>query len=104
MKKSYFDGSIFSYIGLRFLSAILFVFTLGLAFPWTSCMYYSWQARHTVIEGKRLTFLGSPWSLFAHWVKWWILIFLTLGIYSFWVAVKLEEWKVKNTFFATEGF
>ncbi|HAO6137079.1 TPA: DUF898 domain-containing protein, partial [Listeria monocytogenes] len=51
------------------------------------------------IEGRRLKFQGSAVSLFGHWVKWLLLTIITIGIYGFWVFIKLEDWKVKNTIF-----
>jgi uncharacterized membrane protein YjgN (DUF898 family) len=62
-------------------------------------MIYRWKVEHTVVEGQRLRFEGTAVSLFGQWVKWFILSIITLGIYSFWVKIKLEQWKTKNTFF-----
>ncbi|MCD3195328.1 hypothetical protein G8S49_08090 [Clostridium botulinum C] len=39
-------------------------------------------------------------GLFCNWIKWLLLIIITLGIYSFWVGIALQKWKVKNTEFA----
>ena len=50
-------------------------------------------------EGRRLKFNGSAIGLFDNWIKWLLLIVVTLGIYGFWVHIKLEQWKVKNTTF-----
>jgi len=62
-------------------------------------MFYGWKINHTVIEGKRLKFNGTAMGLFGNWIKWLLLIVVTFGIYSFWVHIKLEQWKVKNTTF-----
>ena len=62
-------------------------------------MFYGWKINHTVIEGKRLKFNGTAMGLFGNWIKWLLLIIVTFGIYSFWVHIKLEQWKVKNTTF-----
>ena len=64
-------------------------------------MIYRWKINHTVINGRRLCFNGTALSLFGHWIKWLLLIIITLGIYSFWVFIALEKWKVKNTSFET---
>ncbi|WP_341271095.1 DUF898 family protein [Syntrophomonas wolfei] len=45
-------------------------------------------------------FTGSAISLFGNWILWLLLTIITLGIYSFWVGIALEKWKVKNTQFA----
>jgi len=39
-------------------------------------------------------------GLFGNWIKWFLLCVITLWIYSFWVFIALEKWKVKNTVFA----
>ena len=73
--------------------------TLGICYPWALCMIYAWKINHTVIEGRRLKFNGSAIGSFGNWIKWLLLIVVTLGIYGFWVHIKLEQWKVKNRTF-----
>ena len=73
--------------------------TFGICYPWALCMIYGWKINHTVIEGRRLRFNGTAVGLFGNWIKWLLLIVVTLGIYSFWVHIKLEQWRVKNTTF-----
>jgi len=63
-------------------------------------MIYSWEAKHTVINGKRLNFDGTPVQLFGMWIKWLVFIIITLGIYGFWVNISLKKWQVKHTRFA----
>lgn len=98
--ESYFDGGLLQYIGWIILGAIVTVFTFGICYPWALCMTYGWRINHTVINGRRLKFTGSAIGLFGNWIKWFILCFITLGIYSFWLWIALEKWKVKNTTFA----
>lgn len=62
-------------------------------------MILGWKTRHTVINGRRLTFTGSAIGLFGNWIKWWSLSIITLGIYSFWLFIAMEKWKVKHTVF-----
>ena len=98
-EKSYFDGGLIELIGLTLVGIVICTLTLGIAYPWALCLTYGWQINHTVIEGKRLHFNGSGISLFANWIKWLLLMIITLGIYGFWVGIALEDWKVKNTQF-----
>jgi uncharacterized membrane protein YjgN (DUF898 family) len=63
-------------------------------------MILQWKTRHTVIDGQRLRFEGTALGLFGQWIKWLLLIIITLGIYSFWVVIAMEEWKTKHTHFA----
>ncbi|MCA9764897.1 MAG: DUF898 family protein [Carnobacterium sp.] len=96
---SYFDGGLFSFIGWNLLGLTVTVFTLGICYPWALCMVYGWRINHTVIEGKRMKFIGSAVGLFGHWIKWFVLSIVTFGFYSFWVSIKLEDWKARNTVF-----
>ena len=97
--KSYFDGGLLRYIGWIMLGSLITSFTCGICYPWALCMIYGWKINHTVVEGRRLKFNGSAVGLFGNWIKWLLLIIVTLGIYGFWVHIKLEQWKVKNTTF-----
>ena len=98
---SYFDGGLFQLLGWYFLGALVTIFTLGICFPWAYCMVYSWEAKHTVICGRRLGFDGTAVGLFGLWIKWFLLIIITFGIYGFWVGISLKKWKTKHTFFVS---
>ena len=97
---SYFDGGLLQLIGWRLLGALITTVTLGICFPWAYCMIYSWEAKHTVINGRRLAFDGTATQLFGKWILWLLLTIVTFGIYSFWLSIKLKKWKVKHTHFA----
>ncbi|WP_233713610.1 DUF898 domain-containing protein [Lederbergia citri] len=99
-RSSYFDGGLFQYIGWVILGIIVTVCTIGICYPWSITMIYGWKINHTVIEGKRMKFHGSAIGLFGHWIKWWFFTLITFGIYGFWVFIKLEDWKARNTTFA----
>jgi uncharacterized membrane protein YjgN (DUF898 family) len=98
--ESYFDGGLLQLIGWRLLGGIITTLTLGICFPWACCMIYGWEAKHTVINGKRLVFDGKATQLFGNWIKWLLLTIITLGIYSFWIGISLKKWRVKHTHFA----
>lgn len=95
--ESYFDGGLFQFIGWVLLGALITILTLGICFPWALCMVYSWEAKHTVIDGRRLYFTGTAVGLFGNWIKWFLLTIITFGIYGFWLNIKLKQWIVKNT-------
>lgn len=59
----------------------------------------NWKVKQTVIDGHRLYFDGTAMQLFGNWIKWLILTVITLGIYSFWFNIKLEQWITKHTSF-----
>lgn len=96
---SYFDGGLLQLIGWRILGTIVTTITLGICLPWSYCMIYRWEAKHTVIDGKRLVFDGSSLQLFGNWVKWFLLTIITLGIYGLWLPIKFQKWKTLHTHF-----
>ncbi len=96
---STFDGGLFEYFCIKILGVLMIIFTLGICTPWAICMIYGWRINHTVIEGRRLRFTGTAVGLFGSWIKWLLLCIITCGIYSFWVFIALEKWKVENTTF-----
>ena len=97
--KSYFDGGLLQLIGWKLLGALVTIFTLGICYPWAVCMVYSWETKHTVINGKRLSFDGRAIQLFGNWIKWFLLTIITFGIYGFWLNIKLKKWITKHTHF-----
>ena len=99
-EKSYFDGGLLQLLGWQILGALVTMLTLGICYPWAICMIYRWEAKHTVINGRRLKFTGTAIQLFGNWIKWLLLTIITLGIYSFWLNIKLIQWKTKHTEFA----
>ncbi len=98
--ESYFDGGLLQLIGWTILGGIITTITFGICYPWALCMFYGWRIDHTVVNGRRLKFTGTAMGLFGNWIKWLVLIFITFGIYGFWVGIALEKWKVKNTTFS----
>lgn len=97
--RSRFEGSLLGLIGVNILAALVTFFTFGIATPWAMCIKYNWEAKNTVIEGRRLQFIGTGSSLFLHYIKWWVLTIITFGIYGFWLYIKLLQWKTENTVF-----
>lgn len=96
---SYFDGGLFQLIGYKILGFIVSVLSGFILYPWAFTMIYRWEAKHTVINGRRLRFEGTAVQLFGNWLKWWVLTLITFGIYSFWLVIKLKQWKTKHTHF-----
>ena len=97
MRESYFDGGLLFVIWLSISNFFIVVFTFGICTPWAITRSYKWEIEHSVVDGKRLVFDGKAINLFAHWLKWMFLTLITLGIYSFWVKIKVLEWKTKHT-------
>ena len=99
-EKSYFDGGLLQLIGWQILGALVTTLTFGICYPWAICMIYRWEAKHTVINGRRLKFNGTAMQLFGNWIKWLLLTIITFGIYGFWLNIKLIQWKTRHTEFA----
>lgn len=99
-QESYFDGGLLQLIGWHLLGTLITTITLGICYPWACCMIYSWETKHTVINGRRLRFNGTAIQLFGNWIKWFLLCIITCGIYSFWMCIALKKWKTMHTEFA----
>jgi uncharacterized membrane protein YjgN (DUF898 family) len=99
----HFDGGAATYVGTAILGAVITIFSLGFCYPFALVLRERWKAKHSFIDGQRLVFSGSAWGLFGNWVKWLLLIFVTLGIYSFWVVPRVTKWKWENTDFDPTG-
>lgn len=65
---SYFDSGVFELIGWKILGGLVTGITLGICYPFAVNWLYSWEAKHTVIEGRRLKFSGSAGGLFGTWI------------------------------------
>ncbi|MGL5868259.1 MAG: hypothetical protein ACRC1T_01445 [Clostridium chrysemydis] len=96
---SYCDVRLKSEISHTLKSIILGVITLGIAYPWILCNKQKFKCEHTVICGKRLKFIGDPKELIGHWILWWFLIIITLGIYGLVVKIRFSQWITANTIF-----
>ena len=95
--ESYFDGGLLSYVGHAILAMLIMGFTVAIDTPRAVCMMQNWKVKHTVIDGRRLYFDGTGSQLFGNWIKWFLLTIITLGIYSFWLHIKMEQWITKHT-------
>lgn len=96
---SYFDGGLLQLIGWTLRGFLISVLTLFICTPWAFCMIYNWEVKHTVINGRRLTFDGHAGQLLGKWIIWGLLTIVTVGIYGLWVPIKLQKWKTKHTHF-----
>ena len=76
-------------------AAVFFFAMVGIA--WGYCIALKWTLKHTVIGGFRLYFDGKTIQLLGNCLKWFFLIVVTVGIYSFWAPIKYKQWEVKHT-------
>lgn len=97
--ESYFDGGAFQRLGWLILGWFVTSLTFGICLPFAVCWYYSWETKHTVIDGRRLKFTGRAGGLFGTWILCMLLCIITLGIYLFWVPLRIKRWRESHTFF-----
>lgn len=95
--ESKFTGGAFGQLGIKILTTLIIIFTLGIATPWAICMKEAWYVKHTIIDGHQLTFDGHGGQLFGNFIKWFLLTIITLGIYSFWLSINMKKWVTKHT-------
>ena len=101
---SYFDGGLLELIGWRILAFFITGITFGIGAPWAQCMLYSWEYKHTVLNGKRLKFEGTGGDLFVQYFKWIFFSIITFGIYILVIPVRETRWVVSNLHFEDEQF
>lgn len=94
-----FDGGAATFVGTALLAMLVTVLTLGICYPYALVLRQRWRAKHTYVYGHRLTFTGKATGLFLHWLKWWALSVITLGVYLFWVGPRSTQWVVEHTDF-----
>ncbi len=96
-KQMTFDGGALDYLFVRLLSWIITGVTFGLGLPWGLTIMSRWRAEHTLINGQRMTFVGTGFGLFGSYIKWWFFMIITFGIYGFWLIPAIVRWEVENT-------
>lgn len=99
---SYFDGNFWSWFGWRFLSGLLTTVTFGIAYPWAKCMMLRWEVGHTVVNGRRMRFIGTGGQLFGKYILWALLTIVTCGVFGIWMDLRMKKWITKHTVYADE--
>ena len=101
--QSDFTGGAISNFLRNFAVSFVSVITLGLLYPAMFCWKQRWVAAHTFIDGRKLVFDGKGSQLFGKYLLWFLLTIVTLGIYSFWLSVRMTQWTTKHTHFEGEA-
>ena len=81
--ESYFDGGLMQLLGRKIVAALISAVPLAICVPSAECL----------IDGTGL-------QLFGNYIKWFLLTIITIGIYGFWLDIKMRKWVVKHTHFA----
>lgn len=96
---SEFDGTSLQLFGWIFVGLLVTICSLGLFFPWMIFRLYEWEVNHTVVNGRRLRFTGDIYGSLGDWVIWYVLVFITGGLYLLRLIVLFKRWKAKHTRF-----
>ena len=91
-RESKWDGGVLETAINTIIASIICTLTFGLGTPWAICYVINFIVSHAVIDGQRYTFDGKGGQLFGQWIKWFVLMIITCGIYSFWVAPRMYNW------------
>ena len=95
--ESKFTAGLLDLIVENIVEGILLTITLGLGLPWVVARRQKWMAQHTIIDGHQVTFDGTGGQLFGSWIKWVLLTLITVGIYGFWLSIKMQQWISAHT-------
>lgn len=98
-----FVGTGGSLFGTLIVGAILTVITLYIYFPWFQCKLNKYWAENTRIKlhDRTITpdFVGTGGELFVIGLVGFLLLPITLYIYSFWLMAKLLRFNIENHHF-----
>ncbi len=93
---SYFDGGILGFIGTNILASLVVAVPLvGIA--WSNIIKLRWERKHTVVDSRRLSFVGTVGNFFVKYLLWGILTTVTFGIFGLFVPVKKLRLEAENT-------
>lgn len=97
--QSQFDGKWYQLLGVNLWTVFVVAITFSLGIFWAFCYQNRWTAKHKTIDGNKLVFTGSGIQFFGKCICWILLTAITLGIYSFWLPVKIVKWQSLHTEF-----
>lgn len=98
-EESSFNGGLIGLIGINLLCGLISVLTLFIGVPWAIVLKYRWYVSHVKYGGRILKFDGTGSKLIGSYLLWMILTIVTLGVYLFFMPIKIRQWKVKHTHF-----
>lgn len=104
--ESKFDGSIFGLWGVYLARAIclpLSFITLGFLGVAAKRYKYAWFAKHKIYDGQMMQFDGTSGQLWGKTILWFLLTFITIGIYTAWMINNIKKWSYKHTKFNAPG-
>ena len=97
-----FDGWLLQKLGWILLGTLVTLCTAGICFPVAYIWVLRWQYKHTLYDGKRLSFDGKVSQLLGKWVCWLLLCIPTVLIFALFIPKKLLQWKASHLHLAGE--
>ena len=94
---SIFHGTTGEWFVNTLLASLIVSFSFGIATPYAYCRMIKWTIENTSYNGSKLSFKGKGGDIMGKWLLWMLLSIVTCGIYSIWIPVKLDQWRVHNT-------
>lgn len=98
--ESKFNASFISNFINGLIVKTITIASLGILYPYALCYEENFITKNIIIMGKEIKFIGKWKDLFKKYIRWYLLIFATLGIYIFIVPYKIKKWVSENTIFA----
>ncbi len=100
MSHSVFEASALEYLGMNLAQNAFIRLTCYFAAPWAEAMYEKWYTKNVYIDGHRLRFDGNGFQLLGKYIIWWLLSWITCGIYAPFMFLSMERWLAKHTHFS----
>ncbi len=95
--ESKFSGGLLALFGIKFVSRLVTVLTLGIASSWMHCWKERYYTKHTEIDGHQLKFNGTGAQYWGKRFVWLLLTIITFGIYALFRALREKQWVAKHT-------
>ena len=97
-----YNGSGFGILGHVIIGSILTAITLGIYTPWYITSLIRYVCENVVGEGTQgasdvtVVFNGSGADLLGRYLGWWVLLIITLGLYTPWMINGFYRYIVEN--------
>ena len=73
--------------------------TLWFAQPYCEVVKRKYELSHTVVDGRRLKFIGTAAGIWKINILWNIITFFTVFTFTFFKSMKIRKWVIENTIF-----
>lgn len=93
---SYFDGGVLGMIGTHLLAGLVMAVPF-VGFAWSNIIVLRWEAKHTVVDSRRLVFTGTVGTFFLKYLLWGFLTGITFGIFGLFLPVKILRLETEYT-------